>query len=236
MSDSSKRRKRPGRIYLVYGALFFAFFLLLYFPAARAYVLLEEQIPAFPQYLRLSGVEGPWFAGSARKGYLGQVPVRQINWRFHPSLSGLFQAEVSFHSEENGHFQARIAPGPGSTISCTGVQAQLPLKIFEEIISRYNLETAGSASLAIDRLRLEEGYLQEAEGTVVLSRLRILKPQKLSLGDFKIELTTNSQEIKISINDNGGPLAVEGILLLPKSDGSYSFSGTFAARENGIRR
>ncbi len=231
MPDNDKSTKKPGRIYLFYGIVFFAFFLVLYFPAARAYVLLEERLPAHTRQVRLTGIEGPWFAGSAREGRLGNFAVRQINWKVQPALSGLFQTALSFHSKEEGYFKAVITVSPGGdTIRCSNVRAQLPLELLNKILVRYNMKVAGSVSLAVDHLLLKEGYLIEGEGAMLLSHVRSLDPRNISLGVFKIELTSRDREIIISIKDSGGPLALEGILHL-QNDGSYSFSGIFAARE-----
>lgn len=234
MSDLKKRKKtRSPTAYLVYGTLFFAFFLLLYFPASRAYEVLENQVPALSGPLELTGLEGPWFAGKARQGSVARVPVRQVSWSLKPSFSGLVQADVSIQTPEGGYFETRVGGAPGS-LTCNDLRARVPLQLLRHIFRRFGWEADGSASLAIDRLALQNGYPNRAEGTIDLSRLRIVNPGQMSLGDFKVELTSNDREIQATLRDQGGPLSCDGTLNL-KNDGSYSFSGTFSAREEDLK-
>ncbi|MFO7760682.1 MAG: type II secretion system protein N [Thermodesulfobacteriota bacterium] len=230
MSDNKRKKKRSATSYAVYGALFFAFFLLLYFPASKAQVLLKKHIPVLSDHLELTGLQGPWYAGKASRGSVAQIPVRHISWSFHPSFSGLIQADVILHGIKEGYLGTRIGIRLDNTLTCSDLRARIPLKLFQDILRRHGWEAAGSMDLAINQLHLQDGYPSKAEGTIDLSKIRIVHPRQLSLGDFKVELISNDQEIQAFLSDRGGPLSADGTLHI-RNDGSYFFSGNFTARE-----
>jgi hypothetical protein len=90
--------------------------------------------------------------------------------------------------------------------------------------------------LKLRELRLNAvGQPQAADGTVTLSNVRATVGQPLPLGDFVIQLrAAESNGIQGAIQDNGGPLALDGVLNLAP-DGGYRFNGRAAIRDAGDR-
>jgi hypothetical protein len=211
--------------YLLVGAGTFLVFLLLYVPADLFYRVLQKRGPQ--QQVVLHGLEGTWLSGSAASGRIQQLSVSNFSWKLRPSLRSLVQARVSFNLEGQGNVRGRLTAGFGGRLALTDLEADLPLHLLRQILSHYRLDLEGNATLRFSKIKLHGGVPLEAEGTLVFSQLGISQPMKLLLGDFKGEVTTSNDGIKLALTDTGGPLSANGLLLL-KPDGSYSFTGDFA--------
>jgi hypothetical protein len=218
--------------YLLAGAASLFLFLFLYAPADFVYRVLESRIAE--QQIVLHGLKGSWLFGSAAGGRIQQMPIGKVTWNMRPSLGALAKVKVSMSLGENSRVNCGLRPGMGGRLALDDLEADFPLRQLRQILSRFFLDLDGRAVLRFGKIKLERGVLQEAEGTVVLSQLRILQPMNVLLGDLKAEVTTSSEGVKLVLTDGGGQLSANGLLLL-KPDGSYSFSGDFAARgqENG---
>jgi hypothetical protein len=211
--------------YLLVGTGSFLFFLLLYLPADLVYRMLQSRI--FQQQVVLHGLEGSWLSGSAASGRIQQLPITGVSWNLRPSPGALAQARINFGLGENGKVSGRLTAGLTGTLALTELEADLPLHLLRQIFSGFAFDPAGHGSLRFRKIKLQGGFPREAEGTLAISQLRISRPLSLLLGDFKGEVSTTSEGIKLIFTDVGGHLSANGLLLL-MPDGSYSFSGDFA--------
>ena len=79
--------------YIVIGLLVFAAVLLVTFPASVAYQLFA------PPDLRLNGISGSVWSGSADEGMAGGAYIRQIRWRMKPA--DLLKGRLAFETSAN---------------------------------------------------------------------------------------------------------------------------------------
>jgi hypothetical protein len=216
--------------YLLVGAGAFLAFLFLYVPADLVYRVLQKRLPQ--QQVILHGLDGTWLSGSAASGRIQHLPVSKVSWKLRPSMRSLVQAKVSFQLAENGNVSGRLNAGMGGRVAITDLEAEVPLRLLRQALSSYRLDLDGHATLRFSKIKVQGGVPREAEGTLVLSQLRLSQPMNLLLGDFKGEVAATNDGIKLVFTDTGGHLSANGLLLV-KPDGSYSFSGDFAVLGQG---
>jgi hypothetical protein len=98
------------------------------------------------------------------------------------------------------------------------------------VLAKLPLGLQGAVGLNLAQLEIDDQMLTEAEGTIAWQSAAFSFPSQVNLGDLKLTLATQNDQIKATLVDGGGPLQAEGLLTI-KQDGKYKFTGTFAARD-----
>lgn len=216
------------RGYVIYGCLIYLFFLLLTFPAHQAYSLFGKQHLNRVLSTRLSGVEGPWWSGRAEAAMVRGVRVQAVSWSLRPWYLVLGRLGVGLRGRlADGDFSGHLGVGFGK-IHLKKLQMDLSLTVLNELVGRYGITVDGDLTASIDRLTLDRGRLTSSDGVVVLSRVALQSPQRTELGDFKLSMVTENNELRLNLMDNGGPLQAVVVLTLGP-DGEYSYSARFKA-------
>lgn len=217
--------------WFIYGGIGFAFylvFLLVTFPANMTYSMLEQRLP--PQ-LKLYGVTGSIWGGQAELAVWQGKRIERIKWQLHPASMILGQLSATVSAKQGKHYlQGDIGFSSSSEFSVKDFQASLPISEIKSMLRALPVKLDGSVTLKLDELEVDEGLPREAIGTIVWHSAAVSAPQKVVLGDLKVDLTTTEEGVKAVLSDNGGPLKAEGVLML-KEGGSYQFNGKFAARD-----
>lgn len=198
-------------------------------PAATAYHWFG------PEPLRLSGLAGTIWSGSADLGSAEGLTFRDLRWNLHAGalLLGRLSADV----------EARLADGFVSTSLSAGVERARfrNLQATTRVATLSGLlplgDARGNLSVSLDALELADGWPVNAVGTVRLAELAV--PPLLStsggelveIGSFSIELTdSGGQGIMGSFRDTAGPLEVTNGSLRLGLDRSYELRAQVRAR------
>lgn len=216
--------------WIALGAGVYLAFVLNLFPATMAHRWFA------PDTLRLAGIEGTLWSGSASLGSIGDIGLHEIRWQLRPWA--LLSARV------RGQFQTRFADGllttdVEATLSRTtlrNLRASASLGAFQNMLPLGGIE--GFLRADFTELEVVYDWPATAVGEMRLGELAVppLIPvpgrELIMLGNYVIRFPPlSSSGVVGRFEDQGGPLEVTGTLHL--SDGrAYVIEGTARARTN----
>lgn len=232
--------------FVALGFLIYIIFLVLNFPADRAYAYWKSSESA-SQNFALAGISGSVWSGKANVAVIKRTRFENIEWTYRPwvlllgqvGLNWRFQLPDSQGSKAGSYGQGVTSFGLDGSVSFSSLEAQLPASMVASMAKMQALQPSGSVGLNLEDVEWNGQSLVSAEGRVVWRGAGVNLLQPVSLGDLTLTLETRDDEIKGVIADGGGPLSAEGLLTLAE-DGRYQFNGAFAARndkglENALR-
>ena len=111
-----------------------------------------------------------------------------------------------------------------------GVNAALPLNLYAAQLQRYGLAVDGVVKARFSRLELDGRRLRRATGVVDLEAITALHPLPLELGEFQATISSDADGVRLNLIDQGGPLALEGVILLSPDNG-YSVTADLTPRD-----
>ncbi len=224
------------------GFLVYIIFLVLNFPADRAYAFWKSSdsfSSGASRSFALAGISGSVWSGKASVAVIKGARLENVEWVYRPwalllgqvGLNWRFQNSSSQGSKGGSFGQGQTSLGLGGGVEFSSLEAQLPASMVASMLKMKTLQPSGTLSLNLQDVEWSGESLVSAEGRVVWrgAGVNLLKP--VSLGDLTLTLETSDVEIKGVIADNGGPLSVEGLITLTE-DGQYQFNGAFVARGN----
>lgn len=196
------------------------------FPASVAYRWFA------PEQVRLAGVEGTLWSGSAALGSVGEFGLNDIQWELSPWT--LFIARVA------GRVQTRFSGG----FVDTGVRVGIGATTFTDLRAAVSLAalgavlpiggTQGQASLDFAELMLRDGWPVGAVGNLRLGDVAVPPLTGggglISLGNYNVTFSESAGDgLAGTFSDQGGPLEVAGSLSL-SADRAYLIEGVARAR------
>jgi general secretion pathway protein N len=201
----------PSRLsWVALGVGAYLAFTLARFPAATAYAWFA------PDALRLSGIVGTVWTGSAAFGSVPGMPLRDLRWslRALPLVIG----------RVSGNFEARLADGfvsgeasaSASRVRLTNVQASTSLAVLDRLLPLS--DTQAAISVAFERFDLRDGWPTNATGTLRVDNLRVAPllptgsgPELIDLGSYEGTLVdSGDQGLRAQLQSTAGPLDVNG--------------------------
>ena len=207
------------RLILV-GTAVFVFGLVVMFPARVAY-------DAFaPPALRLSGVTGTVWDGTAVSGAAGGIYLDNLRWSF--VLTSLLRGRLGFDvtvAPAGGFLDGRIEIGPGGTLVFSGLDASLSIAALQGLIPAPGIE--GNVRLQFDALRVENGLPVAADGTIDVAGLLVRGLSPAPLGDFRAQIASSDRAISGSVEDINAVLDIAGSLRIG-ADRTYVLEGLVA--------
>ena len=205
---------------VVLGTATFLLGVILLFPARVAYHVFA------PPTVRLAGLSGTIWSGSATEGEASGIYLRNIDWSFRPAM--LFTGKVAFDTRfdpAGGFMQAGIAAGIGGTFTLTDVEGGLSIAALQNALPAPGIE--GNVRLVFSRISIENGLPTVADGSIDVIGLVARGLAPMPIGDFRAELTSGDDGITGSVEDTSGMLDIAGVLRLTP-DRSYSLTGLVA--------
>lgn len=215
--------------YLLIGLLAYLVFLLVQLPADRAYGWWKAG-PGAAQPVVLAGVSGSVWEGRAQQALIDGQPLDGLVWHLRPWTVLFGRLEMDYEVRlRDGFARGRIAADPQGAVSIDSVEARLPLaQLRARALAA--LRPSGVVNLNLQDVVWDGQALVSAQGRMVWTGAAVSLLQPLQFGDLALTLETRDDSVVGELSDAGGPLQAEGLLTL-KPDGSYQFSGSFAARE-----
>jgi general secretion pathway protein N len=216
---------------LMVGILTLVVGLLILFPARVAYNW------ATPAGIKLSGLNGTVWSGSASEMSAVGVYARDLQWRMKPLA--LFTGKVAYSfkaSPASGFVEGNVAVSLGGTVTLTELNGALSLQSIEQALGIPGLR--GDVSIKLESLRLVDGFPVSASGVLEVANLRAPRIDRSSIGGYRAELLTQESGVIGSIEDTDGVIDIAGSLQL-SADRSYQFVAQLAAKEGasaGIRK
>jgi general secretion pathway protein N len=229
--------------YILLGFLVYIIFLVLNFPADRAYAYWKSSNSSSRNFA-LVGISGSVWSGKANMAAINRTSLENVEWTYRPWSLLLGQVGLSWRfqtpsSQGSGFGQGVTSMGLGGNVDFSSLEAQLPAGLVASMVKMQALQPSGTLSLNLQDVEWNGESLMSAEGRVVWrgAGINLLRP--VALGDLSLKLETSNKGVKGVLTDSGGPLSVEGLITLTE-DGKYQFNGAFAARgdkdlENALR-
>lgn len=205
---------------IILGVAVFLAVLVVTFPARVAYNWFA------PAELRLSGITGSVWSGSAAEAKAGGAYIRNITWQFSPA--SLFTGKLGFKTTSrpaSGRMQVVVALSAGGNVTLSDLRGNLPLDLLHPALQQAGIR--GDLSLDFDTVVLSNGVPVAADGIVTLSDFFVPDLSASQLGDYRAEFQTNDENVVGSVEDVSGVLDVAGKINLRRNR-SYSFVGLVA--------
>jgi general secretion pathway protein N len=202
-------------------------FVISMFPALLAYRWFA------PDSVRLAGVDGTVWSGSAAIGSVGNIGFHALEWRLRPWRLLLARA--------SGQLQGRFADGFLTTnleaglsqVAFSDLQVTTSLAGLQDVLPLGGVEGIVSANFA--SLRIEDDWPVEADGEVRIGELAVpplMAPGAalIDLGNLRIRFSASEPPNLLgAFEDQGGPLEVSGVVRI-SPDRSYVIEGTARSR------
>ncbi len=216
--------------YVVLGLLAYVGFLLVSFPAERAFAMLSQQLPN----LRAAGLSGTAWSGQASVLQIQGQNLEKLRWQLKPwsVLFGQLELDIQLDGADVAG-KASIGLQPDGAIQLTDVDLRLSAA---EMSTQFKVpvDLGGQFIVQLQSAKLMGQKVLSAEGLVRWQRAALVSPFAQPLGEFVTQLSTEADgdqiEIRAQVKDEGGPLQLGGVASL-KSDGGYNFNGSVSVRD-----
>ncbi len=216
---------------VAFGLLFYLGFLVMNFPAERAYGYFQDSELA-SRDLALGGISGTVWSGRANLAVIKGTRLEALEWTLRPWAILGGQVALDWRFKVGDGFARGVTElGADGTIAFPELEARLPAALLAGLARASALRPAGLLSLNLQDLRWDGVSLVSAAGRAVWNGAEISLLKPLPLGDLSMTLETTAGEVRGVLADAGGPLSLDGLLTLD-AEGNYQFSGVLAARGN----
>lgn len=219
---------KTGIRYTLFGLVIYLLVLVLLFPADRAFSLVRDRVNLPLQLYQLDGRIWGGHIGSLRAA---GITLNDVDWRLHvlPLLAGRIEAGLAVSADQT---PLRFVAGRhlDGNLYVHDDGASLPVADIERLLNPQPLGLSGTINLDLDDIHVAAGRLAGVNGTVTWHQAGIGEPVNITVGDLVATLATKDNVIQATVKDNGGPLAVDGLLLL-MPDNSYRLTMTLVAKD-----
>ncbi len=220
---------RAARRYLLLGLLAYLVFLAQQMPASLALSWLQSRFgDTFVAY----GVSGTLWQGRIQRLDVAGRSLRDVDWRWLPGEALLGRIGVALYARvDDGYVQAELLRGLDGDLLLRDVDGRLGMPKLLRLVRVPGLKLGGELLLHLERLELDDdGRPVAARGRLAWLQAVTLFPQRLSLGDLQAVLSETDQGLRAQLSDAGGPLVLDGELLLSDA-GRYTLELQLAARQ-----
>lgn len=168
-----------------------------------------------PDTLALAGVEGTVWRGTVAYGGLEGLAFSNLRWQLHPSALLTGRVRLSIDTRLPDGFVRTGLTVSGSRIALRELTATTRLETLAALLPLGGAR--GNVSATLDTLDLVDGWPVAAAGTVRIADLSappvipVRGVTRVTLGNYSAQLmTTDGPGIAAIVNDDGGPLELEG--------------------------
>lgn len=161
--------------------------------------------------LAAQGIEGTPWRGRVQQIAVQQTGVGPVVWQLRPAalLMGRLEYQLFVQSGAGGG-ELRAGRGLFGAPYVRAARLSLPAAELARQL-RLNLVSLGGDFLVdIDTLRLSGGWPGELAGAVRWQGARLVQPQRMALGDLRMQLELRGGNIVGVLGDDGGPLELGG--------------------------
>jgi general secretion pathway protein N len=220
---------RPALRWWLLGAVAYLVFLGITFPAQYLADRVTSKLPE----LRLAGVEGNLFSGSAQQVSYGGASLGAVDWSFDwlSPFSLTIGYRIHVHAEDRD-LSGRIDAGLKHTY-VRGLEGRVPVSALERWLPTPPGSATGSLDVHLKELVLKAGHLDSAEGALDLDEAVLKWPTSATLGSFHVDLSPAAGGgTKAVIADTTSPLKLQATLDLGP-EGAYHLAGVLGAKDPG---
>lgn len=216
--------------YIALGVCTYLVFLMVLFPADRAYAWAKSALGSNALY----DVRGTVWRGKAAAATINGKVLRGLRWQVRPWTVVLGRVDVGM-AFDNGETWAKGTLGltATKTLRFDDLELQVPASEIKPMLPPLPMDLGGVVSVALTEGRFdpEANRLTAIAGTATWHEASVAMGSPASLGTFQLAMTSAPDGINGKLKDDGkGPLEADGTVLL-KPDNTYQFTGTVAVRD-----
>lgn len=181
--------------------------------------------------LKAYGVQGSAWKGTASALVIQGWQIDSVAWELSPWRLLTGEAQIAWHSTGTTlHGDGVLLAGLwGDAIGMKDLDARVPVEVVARQMRLPGITPQGVLLIDLDELRIGGQQIQAVSGTLTWQHAAL--SDTLRLGDIRAELGMQEQEVRARIKDQGGPVAIDGLLRL-KPDGNYRFEAALGARDS----
>jgi len=174
-----------------------------------------------PPNIKLVGVKGTVFRGTAQEIVINQFPLQAVSYRLLPSCIPLLQAcyQISY---EQGTLDTAYNIFDDTT-EISGMRIEYPVTELMKYVPNVPVNPLGRVELMIDELSMVQGKPAAMNGKLIGRDLGLDNDgSKISIGDFQVDFTGNQKKYEFKLSDLDASLDVAGKGEIG-ADGQYNF-------------
>ncbi|MDH3532004.1 MAG: type II secretion system protein N, partial [Gammaproteobacteria bacterium] len=195
-----------------------------FFPARIAYDWFA------PPALKLAGIDGSVWYGSAAEASAGGIYLRDLQWR--AQVLGLLAGKLGYSiaaSPVSGFIEGDVALSPLGKLTVRDLTGALPLTALRQLLNNPRLE--GSLSVQLVELHAEDGVPLSADGSFEIAKLVNPAWHPYSLGGYRATIATEDDGVVVVVEETDGVVDIDGNLKIA-ADGSFQFIALLLATNN----
>jgi len=201
---------------------FTLFFLLCLVVALVINLPIQQVLPyvKLPPSVRLAGVDGNLFSGSAAESRINDFPLRDIRYRFMPSCLPVLK--FCYHIDyDAGQVELAYDVLSGNTeVNRSRVEYPVAM-LLEQLPMPALVNPSGRLQLEIEELSMLQGKLVTVSGKLIWRDLGFDDDSAIvNVGDYQVDVSGDKEGFKLKFNDLDAALDVSG-------DGSISTTGFY---------
>lgn len=199
-------------------------------PAELAYRVAGHRLAP----LTLDGVSGSVWRGRATQWVVQGIALGALEWQLErgPTVAGRAKGEVRAIGDQVSGTARFERVDDGWLLS--EVQGRFPAPLLAPALDIPGLALLGNIELDLDTVRITEGQLATAAGTITWRGLGVRGIAALMLPGVEMRIqTTGERSLEAQVRDLGGPLAVDGRVNL--AEGAFTAEVDLVPRENEPR-
>jgi general secretion pathway protein N len=197
--------------------------LVISFPARVAYQWFA------PPNLKLSGISGSIWRGSATQGDADGVYLTDLRWSFRPLAMLTGQLEFATSGKPaSGFLNADVGLGLGGRITLSDLTGAVSLTTLTGLFPLAGIE--GEVSLQFEKLVIKDGMPVDAIGSAAVANLILRYLSPITLGDYRAEFQSGEDGIVGSVESESGLLELAGSTIKLGTSGEYEIAGRIRAK------
>ncbi len=225
---------------LILGGVSYLIFVIVQFPADKAYSLAKTQLVEHKIPLALYEVKGSVWQGSASTLIYEGRRFDAFAWEFHPLDLLMGKASVSLRIKgENLALKGKLAKSIMGDILLENTQGNIGADELLKLLKIPAVKLSGEFSVNLPKMTLSDNVVTTLQGRLLWADAESAFPQKLVLGDLYTDFsTTEDGVIHAKLGDGGGALELTGGATVAP-DGKYEAKGLSSARagrQSGLGR
>jgi len=217
--------------YVLLGVASYLIFVIVQFPANKAYYLVEDTLDDKNVPIEVFGLKGSLWQGSASTLIYDGKRYDAVVWEFHPLELLTAKASVSVRFKgKNTTVKGKFAKSIFGSLIAENVQANIGATELLSLLKIPAVKLGGDFALNLSRFELTDKTVNYIQGRLLWSDAESKFPQKLTMGDVFSDFSTSEDGVILAkLGDGGGPLELNGDLSV-NPDGKYDLKGLLAAR------
>jgi len=210
--------------YFLIGVAIYFFYLLASIPANFA---INKFLPGnISSSINYTNSSGTLWSGKLAGLSVKKIDLGKVNWEL--SAIPLIWGSTNLHltaRRDDALLRTRALLKEGQ-LQLGNTELEIPVSDLMPLLYGLPISFDGNFRAHFKDIIIEPGKQLTIKGRAVLTDVKLVAPQALSLGNFIIQFEAEENGTRITINDEQGPVAVDAVVNLSGA-GRYTFKSTF---------